>query len=143
MWAGIAGEGGIGNLIEANTVTGALLEGIRIDEFQRDNGIPAIDNVIRANLVNDAGTDGIAIETSTDENSNTGTVTGNVVDANVVVGSGHDGIHVTRPQNTIGHNVVLHSGALGIEAVAGVIDGGGNLAHFNRDPRQCLQVVCR
>jgi hypothetical protein len=33
--------------------------------------------------------------------------------------------------------------ALGIEAVFGVIDGGGNLASGNGDPRQCVNVRCR
>jgi hypothetical protein len=31
---------------------------------------------------------------------------------------------------------------LGIEAVFGVIDGGGNLASGNGDPLQCLSVTC-
>jgi hypothetical protein len=30
----------------------------------------------------------------------------------------------------------------GIFAVAGVRDGGGNIAHGNGDPRECLNVVC-
>jgi hypothetical protein len=32
---------------------------------------------------------------------------------------------------------------LGIEAVAGVLDGGGNRALGNGNPLQCLKVVCR
>jgi hypothetical protein len=39
--------------------------------------------------------------------------------------------------------VIVRNGVLGIEAVAGVIDGGGNRAFGNGDPRQCLIVVCR
>jgi hypothetical protein len=31
---------------------------------------------------------------------------------------------------------------LGIEAVPGVIDGGGNIAHHNGDPRQCINISC-
>jgi hypothetical protein len=32
---------------------------------------------------------------------------------------------------------------LGIEAVRGVIDGGGNVARHNGDPRQCTNIVCK
>jgi hypothetical protein len=32
---------------------------------------------------------------------------------------------------------------LGIEAVPGVIDGGGNKASGNGNPAQCLNVRCR
>jgi hypothetical protein len=56
--------------------------------------------------------------------------------------SGHDGINVNRPANTVSGNVALHNRALGIEAVPGVIDGGRNLAFGNGDPRQCLIVAC-
>jgi hypothetical protein len=31
---------------------------------------------------------------------------------------------------------------LGIAAVRGVIDGGGNVAHGNGDRRQCTHVAC-
>jgi hypothetical protein len=33
-------------------------------------------------------------------------------------------------------------GALGIEAVPDTIDGGGNHAFGNGDPRECLRVAC-
>ncbi len=32
---------------------------------------------------------------------------------------------------------------LGIEAIAGVLDGGGNRAFGNGDPLQCMNVACR
>ena len=32
---------------------------------------------------------------------------------------------------------------LGIEAVFGVTDGGGNRAHGNGNPSQCTNVACR
>ncbi len=35
------------------------------------------------------------------------------------------------------------NGDLGIKAVHGVIDGGGNIARHNGDPRQCTHVACR
>ena len=45
---------------------------------------------------------------------------------------------VTLPANTAGHNRDL-----GIEAAPGVVDGGGNRARHNGDPRQCVNVGCR
>jgi hypothetical protein len=138
----IAAEGGTGNLIAGNRIFGTQRDGIQLNEFERAGGRPAIGNVIRGNLVRDARADGIAIQTSTDENSGFGTVKGTVVIANVVLGSGHDGINVARGDNTVAENVALRNGALGIEAVAGVIDGGGNVAHLNGDPRECVLIVC-
>jgi parallel beta-helix repeat protein len=144
--AGISGEGGTGNLVEGNYVTRTLAEGIRLNEFQHADpetgGLPAIGNVFRANVVTAAGTDGIAVETSTDENSGFGIVKDTVLQANVVTGSGHDGILLGRP-STLTRNVTTRNGALGIEAVPGTIDGGGNLGRANGDPRQCVNVFCR
>jgi parallel beta-helix repeat protein len=144
--AGISGEGGTGNLVEGNYVTRTLVEGMQLNEFQHADpetgGFPAIGNVFRANVVTAAGTDGIAVETSTDENSGFGTVKDTVIEANVVTGSGHDGIRLGRP-STLTRNVAIRNGALGIEAVPGTIDGGGNVARANGDPRQCVNVFCR
>jgi parallel beta-helix repeat protein len=144
--AGISGEGGTGNLVEGNYVTRTLVEGMQLNEFQHADpetgGFPAIGNVFRANVVTAAGTDGIAVETSTDENSGFGTVKDTVIEANVVTGSGHDGIRLGRP-STLTRNVAIRNGALGIEAVLGTIDGGGNVARANGDPRQCVNVFCR
>jgi hypothetical protein len=36
----------------------------------------------------------------------------------------------------------VDNGDLGIEAVLGVIDGGGNRAHANGNPLQCVGVIC-
>jgi hypothetical protein len=40
-------------------------------------------------------------------------------------------------------NIANGNADLGIEAVAGAIDGGGNRASGNGDPRQCVNVKCR
>ena len=141
--AGIDGSGGSGNRIERNRITGTRLEGIRLNEFQAVGGIPVTGNVIRKNIVHDAGTDGIALQTATDDVSGHGTLRDNLVEANVVIGSGHDGINVGRAANTVTRNLALRNHALGIEAVSGVVDGGGNFSFGNGDPRQCLRIVCR
>jgi len=39
--------------------------------------------------------------------------------------------------------VHLAEGEVGIEAVPGVTDGGGNRAHGNGNAAQCLNVACR
>ena len=36
----------------------------------------------------------------------------------------------------------MRNGDLGIDAVHGVNDGGGNIARHNGDPRQCTHIVC-
>jgi hypothetical protein len=52
----------------------------------------------------------------------------------VATDSGDDGINVQSQTITLTHNRAMNNGDLGIEAVAGVIDGGRNLAHANGNP---------
>jgi hypothetical protein len=139
---GIDNSGGANNLVALNVVTGAVDQGIRFLEFEADGGPPVIGNVIRGNIVRDAGSDGIELQSHLNEVTGHGTVKDNLVANNLVTGSGHDGINVGRPANTVAGNVALRNRALGIEAVPGVIDGGGNRAFANGDPRQCLIVAC-
>jgi parallel beta-helix repeat protein len=68
---------------------------------------------------------------------------GNVVKANVVSRSAADGINVAAASTWIGLNVALKNGALGISAVPGVVDGGGNTASGNANAAQCAGVKCR
>jgi parallel beta-helix repeat protein len=141
--AGIDGSGGSDVLIEGNRISGTRREGIRLNEFEVVGGSPVTGNIVRRNVVRDAGTDGIALQTYTDDVSGHGTLAGNRVEENLVSGSDHDGINIGRPANTVTRNLALHNHALGIEAVQGAIDGGGNLAFGNGDPRQCLRIACR
>jgi hypothetical protein len=55
---------------------------------------------------------------------------------------GGDGILVDNPQTTITGNTANDNLDYGIEAVAGVTDGGGNTASGNGNPAQCLNVAC-
>jgi parallel beta-helix repeat protein len=68
---------------------------------------------------------------------------GNLVAHNVAFRNLIDGIHVNDPATTIKRNTANSNGNLGIFAVPGVVDGGGNTAHDNGNPLQCLNVVCR
>jgi parallel beta-helix repeat protein len=75
-------------------------------------------------------------------------VRGATVADNFARDNGDDGIDVDRPSSstatvTIARNRAHHNGDLGIEAVPNVTDGGGNKAHGNGNPLQCLNVSCK
>jgi len=53
-----------------------------------------------------------------------------------------DGIEVEAPGTVISRNTANDNQDLGIDAVNGVIDGGGNHASGNGNPLQCVNVVC-
>ena len=53
-----------------------------------------------------------------------------------------DGIDVDDPHTFIARNSANGNGDLGIEAVKGSRDGGGNKASGNGNPRQCIGVSC-
>jgi parallel beta-helix repeat protein len=131
---GISLEGGTGNLIAHNIVTRAREAGIRVADFESEGGPPAIDNVVRRNLVRDSETDGLLVEA---------TATDTLLERNIAIGAGDDGIDVDSAATTLTRNLLLRNGDLGIEAVPGVIDGGGNQAHGNGNPAQCLNVACQ
>ena len=129
---GISFEGGAGNLIAHNFVTGARNAGIRVAAFEPDTP-PAVGTVVRGNLVRDGDVDGILVES---------TATDSLLEGNIAIGSRDDGIDVDSPSTTLTRNLGLHNGDLGIEAVAGVTDGGGNKARGNGNPAQCTNIDC-
>ena len=53
-----------------------------------------------------------------------------------------DGIHVEDSGTLIANNTANDNADYGIQAVPGVIDGGGNTASGNGNPLQCIGVVC-
>ena len=61
---------------------------------------------------------------------------------NVARGAGDDGFDIESHSAKLTRNKANHNHDLGIEAVPGVIDGGGNIAHHNGDPRQCTHIAC-
>ena len=63
--------------------------------------------------------------------------------ANVATRSGEDGVHVADPSTVLRANVANDNHDLGIEAVDGVTDAGGNRAAGNGNPLQCVGVTCR
>lgn len=95
--------------------------------------------MIRGNLVRDAGSDGIALATEPDA---PGTVADTFLTGNLAIGEADDGIDVDSLTTTLRQNDAVRNGDLGIEAVAGFIDAGGNRAWSNGNLRQCTIVLC-
>ena len=57
-------------------------------------------------------------------------------------GAQDDGIDVDSASTRLGENTASRNHDLRIEAVFGVIDGGGNKASGNGNPAQCTNIVC-
>ena len=96
-------------------------------------------NLVRRNTV--TGQESLGAEV--DDIAVASAATNTLVQGNVVTGANDDGIDVDAPGTIIRANRARDNGDLGIEAVAGVIDGGGNRASGNGNPLQCLNVVCK
>ena len=107
--------------------------GLRVDAFAAD----ADGTQIRGNVVQAAGAIGIVVDLE-----QPGPVLDTLVVGNSVAGAASDGIQVNSATTTITHNVADHNGNLGINAIAGVTDGGGNHAAGNGNPLQCTNVKC-
>jgi hypothetical protein len=132
---GIFVDGGSGNLIAHNAVRHTLLDGIEVVAF--DPGSSTTGTVVRDNSVSDATRDGLAVATE-----GVGTVTGTTLERNAATGSGDDGFDVRSPATTLTSNLALRNHDFGIDAVAGVTDGGGNVARGNGHVPQCTGVAC-
>jgi parallel beta-helix repeat protein len=53
-----------------------------------------------------------------------------------------DGFGIESSTTTLTGNRAMRNADLGIEAVPGVIDGGGNIARNNGNPAQCTNIFC-
>ena len=130
------------NLVAHNTVIDSIRYGIEVDDFQEEGHSPVFGNVLEGNVVNGSEL-GIAIGPEAG-----GVVLNTLIERNRVIGATDDGIQVLGPSTglattTITRNVAVHNGDLGIVAVTGTIDGGGNHAAGNGNPLQCVTIVCR
>jgi hypothetical protein len=116
------------NRIERNDVQGRFA-------FLDQSVIEILDGDANLVLFNRArgGADDIAVRAG---------ATATLINGNVVVDALDDGIDVDAPGTVVRANTANDNGDLGIEAVEGVIDGGGNRASGNSNPLQCLNVVC-
>ena len=93
-----------------------------------------VGNVVRRNYVRGSRTGGIGVDPVARRTR---------IRRNLVVGAARDGIFVLSRRTKLTGNRAFRNGDLGIHAVRGVIDGGGNVARYNGDPRQCVNVICR
>ena len=128
---GIAVENGRRNLVIRNRVLDTGGTGIYLGL-----ALPPIggrSNVVRHNVVIGSGADAFKV-TKNDHHS--------VLRQNVARGAGDDGFKVRSSTAKLADNLAVSNGDLGIQAAEGVIDGGGNRASRNGDPRQCVNVVC-
>jgi hypothetical protein len=128
---GIGIEEGRGNRVARNVVVDARGMGIVLG-FQDLGG--GANNVLRRNLVRDSAKDAFLVNVKEDHS---------VLRRNVAVGAGDDGFDVESRSAKLTRNRATRNADLGIEAVRGVIDGGGNIAGDNGDRRQCTHVSCR
>lgn len=128
---GIRVEKGHDNLVAANLVVGTRHVGITLGIH--DPFIGGANNVVRGNVVRRSRVDGIVV-VKKDRHS--------LLIGNVVTRSADDGFEVDSPTTTLTGNRARRNGDLGIEAVFGVIDGGGNKASGNGNPAQCTNIFC-
>jgi large repetitive protein len=128
---GIRVEKGHGNLIAHNLVVHPRRAGIRLGIKHPFLG--GAHNVVRRNRVRDSRVDGFVV-VKKERHS--------LLNRNVAKGSGDDGFDIESSSTTLTSNRAVNNGDLGINAVLGVNDGGGNRAHGNGNPLQCLNIVC-
>jgi parallel beta-helix repeat protein len=123
-------DGGDHNVIARNSVRDTEENAILV-------GCPpcpvVVGTVVRRNHIRGAGEDGVHID---DKARHTR------LRRNVAKGAKDDGLDANDSTTKLTRNEARRNGDLGIEAVEGVIDGGGNRASGNGDPRQCVNVAC-
>jgi Right handed beta helix region len=129
---GIFIEKGRGNLVARNVVLRPRRDGIRLGWV--DPPIGGTDTVVRGNVVRGSGLDAFVVSRY-DRRS--------LLRGNLAIAAGDDGFDVGSRVAELRRNRAVRNADLGIEAVRGVTDAGGNIARHNRDPRQCTHVRCR
>jgi hypothetical protein len=118
-----------GNVIAHNTARDTEGDAIRVGASVR-----VVGTVVRRNRIPGAGEDGVHVDHVAKDTRLRG---------NHAFGANDDGLDVESRSTTLIRNEGRRNGDLGIEAVRGVIDGGGNKASGNGDRRQCTHIVCR
>lgn len=91
-------------------------------------------NVVDRNAISAAGQDGVFVDAEAKHT---------LLRRNRAVRSKDDGFGIESSTTKLTKNRALRNRDLGIEAVRGVIDGGGNIARHNGDRRQCTHIACR
>jgi parallel beta-helix repeat protein len=144
---GITYDGTAGNVVSKNKVSGNDIAGI--EPFNSTNttirgnklkgnriGIELFNtdtSLVEKNKIKESTLDGIHTFTGS---------TGNLLLKNHSDKNGDDGIDVADAGNTLTKNHADKNVDLGIFAAPGNVDGGGNKAHKNGNPAQCVGVSC-
>lgn len=128
---GIGVDNGLDNVVTRNVV-------VRVDGTGINLGIkfPAFGgagNVVRRNVVRGSGEDAFQVNRKDDHS---------VLNHNIARRAGDEGFDIRSDSARLMNNGAFGNADLGIDAVQGVIDGGGNMARFNGDPRQCVNIAC-
>jgi len=122
---GVLIEKGRGNVVARNVI-------VRV----RRNGVVLFggrNSIVRRNRVRRSGDDGLVVKKEADHS---------LLRRNRARRAGDDGFDVEARSTKLTRNRALRNADLGIEAVRGVIDGGGNIARNNGDRRQCTHIAC-
>ncbi len=128
----IALDDGRRNLVAHNLVARARgTQGISVGHNRPPIGGGG--DIVRGNRVKSSRGDGFNVSRY-DNNS--------VLKRNVAIGAGDHGFDINGPSTMVTGNRARRNGDLGIAASPSSIDGGGNVARHNGDPRQCTNVAC-
>jgi large repetitive protein len=129
-------NGSTGDRIVNNDTSRNLSTGLVVADAANDNVVAG--NVSDANQGAPGTGGGIIVAGATGNK-----VLGNVANYNLDVGIGvFDNDPGDSAGNVIAHNVASYNHAHGIDAVAGTVNGGGNIAHHNTPLPNCVGVVC-
>lgn len=144
-------EGSNGNVVTGNRVqgaqTGLIVDGSDRNRLERNVVRGSGDGVLVSgsrNTVAGNEVDGADGECETCSGWGIGVTGGrdNAIRANTVRESASHGIRAARRGARVAANVAILNGGLGILALPGNRDGGGNRAAGNRTEAQCAGVVC-
>jgi parallel beta-helix repeat protein len=130
--AGIGIEKGRGNVVAGNVIVSPRRTGIYLG--LKEPVIGGVNTVVRRNLVRGSGADGFVVNAADDHS---------LLKGNVASGAEDDGFDIENASTKLTSNRAVRNAELGIEAVPGVIDGGGNTASGNGNPLQCSNVFCK
>ena len=129
---GIVVDGADRTTLDRNILTGGRGPAIFVTVLEAPT-VPE-DNVVSRNVVTSNLGDGILVDSG---------ATRTLLVRNLATRNGDDGIDVDVPATTLTHNIANRNRDLGIEAVPGVIDSGGNRAAGNGNPAQCTNIDCK
>jgi hypothetical protein len=131
--AGITIDTGRRNLVARNVVIDPRSRGISLGlDFADGSSIGGVDNIVRRNEVRGSAGDAFLVNAGGN----------NLLKRNLASGAKEDGFDVESRSTKLTKNRARRNVDLGIDAVQGVIDGGGNRARGNGDGRQCVNVKC-